>query len=107
MVAAGDCAGVAAYPTICPSALRPGPIRPEPRPRRYKFASSRRSSAVEQLIRNQQVAGSIPAVGSIPYDDSRGREPALRVVPVRKTIPTQSLGRPVPRAPHDRFGGRV
>ena len=49
-----DCAGV-------PDALQ---CRPLPGNPPCGIPPSRRSSAVEQLIRNQQVAGSIPAVGS-------------------------------------------
>ncbi len=44
-----------------------------------------RGSAVEQLIRNQQVAGLIPAVGSIPTPSSvRNLPPVLR--PCRRCV---------------------
>src|SRR4051794_35205078 len=50
--------GAVAHPP--PLALQSTPSPPGP-----LHGASRRSSAVEQLIRNQQVIGSIPIVGSI------------------------------------------
>jgi hypothetical protein len=60
-------AGLPKAPKRAPCAGPPHPLNfPVSRaPSRGRFAQpSRRSSAVEQLIRNQQVIGSIPIVGS-------------------------------------------